>query len=343
VTTDILTPHAAPEERAGEGSLRPRRLDEFVGQARVREQLGVVLESARRRGLPPDHLLFSGPPGLGKTSLAAIVANEMEVGLRVTSGPALERAGDLAAILTGLEPGDVLFVDEVHRLPRAVEEVLYPAMEDFQIDVVLGKGPGARSLRLDLPRFTLVAATTRTGLITSPLRDRFGFSARLDLYEPGELEAIVIRSAGILGVAVEPEGAAVLARRSRGTPRIANRLLRRVRDYAEVKASGKIDDEVAVRALELFEVDALGLDKLDVALLRVLCQRFAGTPVGLTTLAVSLGEEPDTIEDVAEPFLVQLGFVQRTPRGRVATAAAFTHLGLPPPQGTPGAGGSLFE
>jgi holliday junction DNA helicase RuvB len=343
VTTDILTPHAAPEERAGEGSLRPRRLDEFVGQARVREQLGVVLESARRRGLPPDHLLFSGPPGLGKTSLAAIVANEMEVGLRVTSGPALERAGDLAAILTGLEPGDVLFVDEVHRLPRAVEEVLYPAMEDFQIDVVLGKGPGARSLRLDLPRFTLVAATTRTGLITSPLRDRFGFSARLDLYEPGELEAIVIRSAGILGVAVEPEGAAVLARRSRGTPRIANRLLRRVRDYAEVKASGKIDAEVAVRALELFEVDALGLDKLDVALLRVLCQRFAGTPVGLTTLAVSLGEEPDTIEDVAEPFLVQLGFVQRTPRGRVATAAAFTHLGLPPPQGTPGAGGSLFE
>jgi holliday junction DNA helicase RuvB len=343
VTTDILTPHAAPEERAGEGSLRPRRLDEFVGQARVREQLGVVLESARRRGLPPDHLLFSGPPGLGKTSLAAIVANELEVGLRVTSGPALERAGDLAAILTGLEPGDVLFVDEVHRLPRAVEEVLYPAMEDFQIDVVLGKGPGARSLRLDLPRFTLVAATTRTGLITSPLRDRFGFSARLDLYEPGELEAIVIRSAGILGVAVEPEGAAVLARRSRGTPRIANRLLRRVRDYAEVKASGKIDAEVAVRALELFEVDALGLDKLDVALLRVLCQRFAGTPVGLTTLAVSLGEEPDTIEDVAEPFLVQLGFVQRTPRGRVATAAAFTHLGLPPPQGAPGAGGSLFE
>jgi holliday junction DNA helicase RuvB len=343
VTTDILTPHAAPEERAGEGSLRPRRLDEFVGQARVREQLGVVLESARRRGLPPDHLLFSGPPGLGKTSLAAIVANELEVGLRVTSGPALERAGDLAAILTGLEPGDVLFVDEVHRLPRAVEEVLYPAMEDFQIDVVLGKGPGARSLRLDLPRFTLVAATTRTGLITSPLRDRFGFSARLDLYEPGELEAIVIRSAGILGVAVEPGGAAVLARRSRGTPRIANRLLRRVRDYAEVKASGKIDDEVAVRALELFEVDALGLDKLDVALLRVLCQRFVGTPVGLTTLAVSLGEEPDTIEDVAEPFLVQLGFVQRTPRGRVATAAAFTHLGLPPPQGAPGAGGSLFE
>jgi len=342
--TDILTPHAAPDERAGEGSLRPRRLDEFVGQGRVREQLGVVLESARRRGLPPDHLLFSGPPGLGKTSLATIVANELEAGLRVTSGPALERAGDLAAILTGLEPGDVLFVDEVHRLPRAVEEVLYPAMEDFQIDVVLGKGPGARSLRLDLPRFTLVGATTRTGLITSPLRDRFGFAARLDLYEPAELERIVIRSAGILGVEVDTEGAAVLARRSRGTPRIANRLLRRVRDYAEVKEDGRIDAGTAVRALELFEVDALGLDKLDLALLGVLCRRFAGTPVGLTTLAVSLGEEPDTIEDVTEPFLVQLGFVQRTPRGRVATAAAFAHLDLPPPAGTPGMpAGSLFD
>ncbi|HEX6678057.1 MAG TPA: Holliday junction branch migration DNA helicase RuvB [Actinomycetes bacterium] len=342
--TDILAPHAAPEERAGEGSLRPRRLDEFVGQARVREQLGVVLESARRRGLPPDHLLFSGPPGLGKTSLATIVANELEVGLRVTSGPALERAGDLAATLTGLEPSDVLFVDEVHRLPRAVEEVLYPAMEDFQIDVVLGKGPGARSLRLDLPRFTLVGATTRTGLITSPLRDRFGFAARLDLYEPAELEAIVIRSAGILGVEVDAEGAAVLAGRSRGTPRIANRLLRRVRDYAEVKGSGRIDAATAVQALELFEVDALGLDKLDLALLAVLCRRFAGTPVGLTTMAVSLGEEPDTIEDVTEPFLVRLGFVQRTPRGRVATAAAFAHLGLQPPSGTPGApSGSLFE
>jgi holliday junction DNA helicase RuvB len=342
--TDILAPHAAPEERAGEGSLRPRRLDEFVGQARVREQLGVVLESARRRGLPPDHVLFSGPPGLGKTSLATIVANELEVGLRVTSGPALERAGDLAAILTGLEPGDVLFVDEVHRLPRAVEEVLYPAMEDFQIDVVLGKGPGARSLRLDLPRFTLVGATTRTGLITSPLRDRFGFAARLDLYEPAELERIVARSAGILGVEVDPEGAAELARRSRGTPRIANRLLRRVRDYAEVKGDGRVDAATAVRALELFEVDALGLDKLDLALLQVLCRRFAGTPVGLTTLAVSLGEEPDTIEDVTEPFLVRLGFVQRTPRGRVATAAAFAHLDLPAPAGTAGTpAGTLFE
>ena len=342
--TDILDPQASHDERASEGSLRPRRLEEFVGQARTREQLGVVLESARRRGLPPDHLLFSGPPGLGKTSLAAIVAAELEVGFRVTSGPALERAGDLAAILTGLEPGDVLFVDEVHRLPRAVEEVLYPAMEDFQIDVVLGKGPGARSLRLDLPRFTLVAATTRTGLITSPLRDRFGFSARLDYYGPGDLEAIVARSATILGVAIDPAGAEVLAHRSRGTPRIANRLLRRVRDYAEVRAGGRVDEAVAEAALELFEVDRLGLDKLDLALLRVLCRRFAGTPVGLTTLAVSLGEEPDTIEDVTEPFLLQLGFVQRTPRGRVATAAAFAHLDLPVPSGTPGAPtGSLLD
>jgi Holliday junction DNA helicase RuvB len=342
--TDLLDAHAAPGERATEGSLRPRRLGEFVGQARTREQLGVVLESARRRQAPPDHLLFSGPPGLGKTSLATIVAAEMEVSLRVTSGPALERAGDLAAILTGLEPGDVLFVDEIHRLPRAVEEVLYPAMEDFQIDVVLGKGPGARSLRLDLPRFTLVGATTRTGLITSPLRDRFGFAARLDFYAPDELQAIIHRSAGILGVRIEADAAGVLARRSRGTPRIANRLLRRVRDYAEVRGSGVIDPGTAERALELFEVDRLGLDKLDLALLRALCQRFAGSPVGLTTLAVSVGEEPDTVEDVAEPYLLQLGFLLRTPRGRVATAAAYAHLGLQPPKDTPGAAtGTLFE
>jgi Holliday junction DNA helicase RuvB len=343
--TDILTPHAAPDERAGEGSLRPRRLDEFVGQGRVREQLGVVLESARRRGLPPDHLLFSGPPGLGKTSLATIVANELEAGLRVTSGPALERAGDLAAILTGLEPGDVLFVDEVHRLPRAVEEVLYPAMEDFQIDVVLGKGPGARSLRLDLPRFTMVGATTRTGLITSPLRDRFGFAARLDYYAPADLRAIVTRSAAILGVAIDAAGAEVLATRSRGTPRIANRLLRRVRDFAEVRADGRVDTAVAEAALELFEVDRLGLDKLDLALLRVLCERFGDAPVGLATLAVSVGEEHDTVEDVAEPYLLQLGFLQRTPRGRVATPAAFAHLGLDVPRASspPPEPGSLFE
>jgi len=343
--SDLLDPWPSDAERASEGSLRPRKLEEFVGQARIREQLGIVLESARRRGLPPDHLLFSGPPGLGKTSLAAIVAAELGVGFRVTSGPALERAGDLAAILTGLEPGDVLFVDEIHRLPRAVEEVLYPAMEDFQIDVVLGKGPGARSLRLDLPRFTLVSATTRTGLITSPLRDRFGFSARLDYYGPADLQSIVTRSAAILGVTIDAAGAEILARRSRGTPRIANRLLRRVRDYAEVRADGAVDEAVAEAALELFEVDRLGLDKLDLALLRVLCERFGGAPVGLATLAVSVGEEQDTVEDVAEPYLLQLGFLQRTPRGRVATAAAFAHLGLEEPRG-PGAApapGSLFE
>ena len=342
MTSDILTPQATPEERIGEGRLRPRSLEEFVGQSRTREQLEVVLGSARRRGAPPDHLLFSGPPGLGKTSLAGIVAAELGVNLRITSGPALERAGDLAAMLTNLEPGDVLFVDEIHRLPRAVEEVLYPAMEDFQIDVVLGKGPGARSLRLDLPRFTLVGATTRTGLITSPLRDRFGFAARLDFYTPEELEAIVTRSARILGVEITPDGAAVLARRSRGTPRIANRLLRRVRDFAEVRGSGRVDAAVAEAALELFEVDPLGLDKLDLALLRALCERFGGGPVGLATLAVSVGEEPDTVEDVAEPFLLQLGFLQRTPRGRVATPAAFAHLGLPPGGQGPAAG-SLFE
>jgi Holliday junction DNA helicase RuvB len=325
--TDLLEPGATPEERATEGSLRPRRLDEFVGQARTREQLGIVLESARRRGLPPDHLLFSGPPGLGKTSLAAIVANELGAGFRVTSGPALERAGDLAAILTGLEPGDVLFVDEIHRLPRAVEEVLYPAMEDFQIDVVLGKGPGARSLRLDLPRFTLVAATTRTGLITSPLRDRFGFSARLDFYQAEELRAIVSRSAAILGVDIEGDGAELLARRSRGTPRIANRLLRRVRDVAEVRHDGRITGDVARAGLAVFEVDELGLDRLDHAVLDSLIDKFSGGPVGLTTLAAAVGEEPDTVEDVVEPYLLQLGFIQRTPRGRVATERAFEHLG----------------
>jgi len=343
VTDDLLTPEALPSERAGEGSLRPRRLTEFVGQPRVREQLSVVLESARRRGVAPDHLLFSGPPGLGKTSLAAIVAAELGAGFRITSGPALERAGDVAAILTGLEPGDVLFVDEVHRLPRPVEEVLYPAMEDFQIDVVLGKGPGARSLRLDLPRFTLVGATTRSGLIASPLRDRFGFSARLDFYAPEDLQAIVLRSAAILGVRIDPAGASMLARRSRGTPRIANRLLRRVRDYAEVKDAAGIDDGVAAAALDLFEVDPLGLDKLDLALLRGLCERFGGGPVGLGTLAASIGEEPDTVEDVAEPYLLQLGFVQRTPRGRTATPAAFAHLGLAVPRSSAPVNDPLFD
>src|ERR671913_110746 len=342
---ELLDPHPAPDEAAAETGLRPRRLAEFVGQPELKAHLDIVLEAARRRGQAPDHLLFAGPPGLGKTTLATIIANELDAHLQTTSGPALERAGDLAAILTQLDDGDVLFVDEIHRLPRAVEEVLYPAMEDFQIDVVLGKGPGARSLRLDLPRFTLVAATTRTGLITSPLRDRFGFSARLDYYRPADLQAIVTRSAAILGVATDQAGAEVLARRSRGTPRIANRLLRRVRDYAEVRADGSVDEAIAEAALELFEVDRLGLDKLDLALLRVLCERFGGAPVGLATLAVSVGEEQDTVEDVAEPYLLQLGFLQRTPRGRVATAAAFAHLGIEEPRG-PGAApapGSLFE
>jgi holliday junction DNA helicase RuvB len=343
VSDDVLDPWPSDAERASEGSLRPRKLDEFVGQARTREQLGVVLESARRRGLPPDHLLFSGPPGLGKTSLAAIVAAEVGAGFRVTSGPALERAGDLAAILTGLEPGDVLFVDEVHRLPRAVEEVLYPAMEDFQIDVVLGKGPGARSLRLDLPRFTLVAATTRTGLITSPLRDRFGFAARLDYYAAADLRAIVTRSAAILGVAIDPAGAEVLAGRSRGTPRIANRLLRRVRDFAEVRADGEVTRRVARDALAVYDVDELGLDRLDRAVLSALVRGFGGGPVGVSTLAVAVGEEPGTVEEVCEPYLVRAGMLARTPRGRVATAAAWTHLGLvPPSEGTLTAPPALF-
>jgi len=320
-----------------EASLRPRRLDEFVGQARVSEQLALVLQGARGRGKPADHVLFSGPPGLGKTSLAGIVAAEMSANLRATSGPALERPGDLAAILSNLEPGDVLFVDEIHRLPRAVEETLYPAMEDFTLDIVVGKGPGAKALRLSLPEFTLVGATTRTGLVTSPLRDRFGFAARLDFYSPAELVEILRRSAGILGVRLDADGAAEVANRSRGTPRIANRLLRRVRDYAEVRADGVVTTAVARAALELFEVDARGLDKLDRWVLLALCRDFGGGPVGLSTLAVAVGEEPDTVEDVVEPFLIQQGLLARTPRGRVATESGFAHLGIPPPPDRRGA------
>jgi Holliday junction DNA helicase RuvB len=301
------------------------------------------LEAARRRGQPADHLLFAGPPGLGKTSLAGIVAVEMAVGFRVTSGPVLARAGDLAALLTDLQDGDVLFVDEIHRLSRTVEELLYPAMEDGKIDILIGKGPTARSIRLDLPRFTLVGATTRTGLVAGPLRDRFGFVGRLDLYGPGDLRAIVERSARLLGVRIDAAGAGHIATRARGTPRIANRLLRRVRDFAEVRGDGIVTEDVAMRGLDVFGVDLLGLDKVDRSILEALCRRFGGQPVGLTTLAQCVGEEPETVEDAYEPYLLQQGLIQRTPRGRMATALAWAHLGIPggPAAGEP-AGASLF-
>ncbi len=330
------------EERLAEGadigaedeldvSLRPRRLDEFIGQEGVKQQLGIFLEAARQRGEALDHVLLAGPPGLGKTSLAGIVAAELGVGFHVTSGPVLERKGDLAAVLTALDGHDVLFIDEIHRLNRAVEEVLYPAMEDFQLDVVLGQGPSARTLRLDLPRFTLIGATTRTGLLTTPLRGRFGVLHRLDYYDADDLAAIVRRSARLLGVGIDEEGSAALAGRSRGTPRIANRLLRRVRDVAQVRGHPAIDRAVAEEALELLEVDELGLDDLDRQLLRRLAQTFEGRPVGLGTLADSVGESADTIEDVYEPYLLQEGLLKRTPRGRVATPRAYRHLGLEPP------------
>jgi len=325
--TQFLAPAAQPEEEELDRSLRPRRLDEFVGQERIKEQLGIALEATRARGEALDHVLLVGPPGLGKTSLAFILREELGVGIRTVAGPALERKGDIAAILTSLEARDVLFVDEIHRLNRAVEEILYPALEDFRLDIVVGQGPAARTLTLDLPAFTLVGATTRTGLLTTPLRDRFGMTFRLGYYEPSELTLIVRRSARILGVEIVDEAADEIAARARGTPRVANRILRRVRDVAEVRHEGAITLEIAMEALELHEVDGLGLERADRELLGAIAVKFGGGPVGLSTLAVALGEEPETIEDVYEPYLLQLGFIQRTPRGRVITDLGRDHVG----------------
>lgn len=328
---DLLTPAPLPDDDVVETTLRPQSIEEFVGQAKLKERLAISIDAARALDRPLDHVLLSGPPGLGKTTMAGILANEMRSRLRITSGPALERPGDVASILTNLDNGDVFFIDEIHRLPRAVEEVLYPAMEDFQLDIVLGKGPSAQSIRLDLPRFTLVGATTRKGKVAAPLRDRFGIVDKLDYYSQPELGRIVRRSATILDVPITDDGADLIALRGRGTPRIANRLLARVRDYAVARADGIADAATASAALEIFEVDELGLDKVDREILDAIVVKFGGGPVGLSTLAIVVGEEPETVEDAYEPFLLQIGLLKRTPRGRVATPAAYFHLGLEPP------------
>lgn len=335
---DPLDPHAHSEEQAAESALRPASLADFGGQRRVSDQLGLVLAGARHRGTVPDHVLLSGAPGLGKTTLAMIIAAEMGAPIRISSGPAIQHAGDLAAILSGLTEGEVFFLDEIHRMSRPAEEMLYLAMEDFRVDVVVGKGPGATAIPLDIPRFTLVGATTRAGLLPGPLRDRFGFTGQLDFYAASDLERILARSARLLGIELGASAAAEIASRSRGTPRIANRLLRRVRDYAQVRADGELSLAVASAALELYEVDQLGLDRLDRGVLTALCRNFGGGPVGLTTLALAVAEEAETVEEVAEPFLIRQGFLIRTPRGRVATRRAWQHLGLVPPAGSVSAG-----
>ncbi|MDQ1709987.1 MAG: holliday junction helicase RuvB [Frankiaceae bacterium] len=337
---ELLSALARPGELSVDASLRPKSLDEFVGQERVREQISLLIQGATQRGTPPDHVLLSGPPGLGKTTLAMIIAVELGTQIRITSGPAIERSGDIVAMLTALAGGEVLFIDEIHRIAKPAEELLYSAMEDFRVDVVLGKGPGATAIPLDVAPFTLIGATTRSGLLTGPMRDRFGFVGHLEFYSAEELERVLARSAELLAIQLDPEGRAEIAGRSRGTPRIANRLLRRVRDYAEVRADGVITRDVAMAALTVYEVDLIGLDRLDRAVLDAVVRRFGGGPVGVGTIAVAVGEEPETVETVAEPFLVRAGFLARTPRGRVATPAAWAHLGLRPPGP---AAAALFE